>query len=192
MPLVLPHHTLEEIPQLLYTELKKGLLQKKHPFRNVVFSTSAQETPMSRWVVCRQVTAEQGFYIYTDGRSQKILELNQNPKCNLLFYHDRQGLQIRFNCEGKIHKQNELTQKYWHGVKGHSAENYTTSLAPGTPIESIEAGQEFLEELTDEYFTLLELNPYAFEVVQLSREGHIRANFEKISDQNWKGSFLVP
>jgi pyridoxamine 5'-phosphate oxidase len=96
MPLVLPHHTLEEIPQLLYTELKKGMVQKKHPFRNVVFSTSAQESPMSRWVVCRHITYEQGFYIYTDGRSQKILELNQNPNCNLLFYHDRHGLQI--NC----------------------------------------------------------------------------------------------
>ena len=192
MPLVLPHHTLEEIPQLLYKELTKGMVQKKHPFRNVVFSTSTQDTPMSRWVVCRHVTAEQGFYIYTDGRSQKILELNQNVKCNLLFYHDRQGVQIRFNCEGKIHQQNELTQRYWHGVKGNSAENYTTSLAPGTPIESIEDGQEFLEELTDEHFTVLELNPYAFEVVQLSREGHIRANFEKTSDQDWKGSFLVP
>ena len=77
-------------------------------------------------------------------------------------------------------------------VAQHSAENYTTSLAPGTPIESIEAGQEFLEELTDEYFTVLELNPYAFEVVQLRREGHIRANFEKTSDNDWKGSFLVP
>ena len=192
MPLVLPHHTLEEIPQLLYKELTKGMVQKKHPFRNVVFSTSTQETPMSRWVVCRHITAEQGFYIYTDGRSQKILELNQNPNCNLLFYHDRQGLQIRFNCKGKIHRHNELTQKYWPGVKGHSAENYTTSLAPGTPIASIEDGQEFLEELTDEHFTVLELNPYAFEVVQLSREGHIRANFEKTSDQDWKGNFLVP
>lgn len=192
MPVVLPHHTLEEIPKLLYAELKKGTVQKKHPFKNVVLSTLTKETSMSRWVVCRHVTAEQGFYIYTDNRSQKILELKQNPNCNLLFYHDRQGLQIRFNCKGKIHRQNELTDKYWPGVKGYSAENYTISLAPGTPIASIEDGQEFLKNITDEYFTVLELNPYTFEVLQLSREGHIRANFEKTTDDQWKGSFLVP
>ena len=101
MPLVLPQHTLEEIPQLLYSELKKGMLQKKHPFRNVVFSTSAQEKPMSRWVVCRQVTADQGFYIYTDGRTLKILELNQNPNCNLLFITTGKAFKFVSTAKGK-------------------------------------------------------------------------------------------
>ncbi|MEL7223236.1 MAG: hypothetical protein AAGJ93_18060, partial [Bacteroidota bacterium] len=66
MALILPHHTLEETPNLLFSELRKGTVQKKHPFRNVVFSTLSQGAPKSRWVVFRKLTDNYSFLIFTD------------------------------------------------------------------------------------------------------------------------------
>ncbi|MFB0908405.1 MAG: pyridoxamine 5'-phosphate oxidase family protein, partial [Spirosomataceae bacterium] len=86
MALILPQHQLEEIPQIIFAELRKGTVQKKHPFRNVVFGTVAEKHPKSRWVVFRKLTENQRFLIFTDSRSGKAAELKKNNSCSLLFY----------------------------------------------------------------------------------------------------------
>lgn len=191
MAIVLPHHTLQEIPTLLFAELSKSTVHKKHPFRNVVLSTVNKELPKSRWVVFRKLTSEKTFYIYTDARSEKVTELTINSNCGLLFYHQRHGLQIRFEGVAQIHQQNALTHTFWPGVMGNSAKNYTTTLPPGTPIESVESGNSFLKETTDTHFVIIEIIPQRMEMLQLGRDGHIRASFKRVNEE-WQGTFLVP
>jgi pyridoxamine 5'-phosphate oxidase len=191
MALIHPHHTLEELPQILFAELRKGSVQKKHPFRNVVFSTIKINLPSSRWVVFRKLTAENRFLIYTDARSEKVSELRENPNCGLLFYHDRQGLQIRIDGKAILHQKDELTKKYWPGVNGGSAKNYTTIAPPGSRVEDRVEGLLYLEKPDDQYFTIIEVVPSKIDVLQLDREAPVRAAFDWISN-NWEGSFLVP
>ena len=39
MAIILPNSKLDEIPSLIFSELRKGTFRKKHPFKNVVLST---------------------------------------------------------------------------------------------------------------------------------------------------------
>ena len=191
MPIIFSKNTLEEIPTIVFSELKKGSTKKKHPFKNVVLTTINEEIPMSRWVVFRKLTSEQNLLIYTDSRTEKIKDLRKNSNCGLLFYNNKQGLQIYFSTLSTIHQNNELTKKYWQGIVGTSSENYTTIYPPSTPINNIGEGHKTDKDLNDNHFSIIELCPFNMSILQLSRNGHIRANFSKINNK-WEGSFIVP
>ena len=190
MAIIYLHHKLEQIPDLIFNELRKGALKKKHPFKNVVLTTISNVIPKARWVVIRKLTSEGNIYIYTDGRSDKVKELKNNSNCSLLFYNNRQGLQIQFNCTAILHQKNELSKKYWNGILGKSSENYTTLFPPGSPVNNIEDGHKIVKNINNNHFSIIEINPIKMVVLQLSREGHIRASFEKVESE-WKGTFLV-
>ena len=191
MSIILPNNNLEEIPSIIFSELRKGASKKKHPFKNVVLTTLSKKNPISRWVVFRKLTLEQNLLIYTDSRSEKIKNLRTNSNGGLLFYNNKQGLQIYFSTVSTIHQNNELTQKYWQGVVGTSSENYTTIHPPSLPINNIDDGQKIDKNLNDKYFSIIELCPISMSILQLSRDGHIRASFNKINNE-WIGSFIVP
>ena len=191
MPIIFSKNTLEEIPSIVFSELKKGTARKKHPFKNVVLTTVKEQNPLSRWVIFRKLTMEQNLLVYTDSRSEKIKNLRKNPNCGLLFYNNRQGLQIYFNAVSTIHQKNELTKKYWQGIVGKSSENYTTVNPPGSPINSIDKGHITDKDLNDKHFSIIEFTPVNMKILQLSRDGHIRVNFVKINNE-WEGSFIVP
>ena len=63
MPIILPNNKLEEIPSIIFSELRKGASKKKHPFKNVVLTTLSKKNPISRWVVFRKLTLEQNLLI---------------------------------------------------------------------------------------------------------------------------------
>ena len=191
MPIILPNNTLREIPSIVFSELRKAASKKKHPFKNVVLTTVKEQNPLSRWVIFRKLTMEQNLLVYTDSRSEKIKNLRKNPNCGLLFYNNRQGLQIYFNAVSTIHQKNELTKKYWQGIVGKSSENYTTVNPPGSPINSIDKGHITDKDLNDKHFSIIEFIPVNMKILQLSRDGHIRVIFVKINNE-WEGSFIVP
>jgi len=191
MPILNRDLSLSDIQEAVWVELRKGAVQKKHPFRNLVLSTIDGEKAASRWVVFRKLTDADSFLIYTDCRSDKVSQIQKNPNCALLFYHNRQGMQLRVNGQAKIHHQNELTDKYWPGVKGSGAKDYTTELPPGTPISSKDEGNKWDEDQNDKNFMILEIIPEEIDVLQLNRDGHIRVQFTKEKNE-WVESFLVP
>ena len=84
-----------------------------------------------------------------------------------------------------------MTKKYWQGIVGTSSENYTTMHPPGSIINSIDEGHKIDKSLSDKHFSIIELDPVKMSILQVSRGGHIRANFCKIN-HSWKGSFTVP
>jgi pyridoxine/pyridoxamine 5'-phosphate oxidase len=191
MALIGQEHRLEEIPGLLFAELRKGTVQKKHPFRNVVLSTVRGEEPTSRWVVFRKLTDEHRFLVYTDARSQKVAELSANPHCSLLFYHDRQGLQIRVAGTAVVHQDDALARKSWLRVQGSAVKNYTTILPPGSVVRNSQEGNRWMEPTIDDHFAIIEITPDKMDVLQLDRAGNIRAEFKR-REEFWEGRFLVP
>ena len=185
-------HSLGEIWDILNLEFKKSCSAKRHPFRYVVFSTVKEGNANSRWVVLRKRTEHSSFLIYTDSRSAKVGELQENSSASLLFYNERKKLQVKVQGEVVIHQQNELTKKYWPVVQGASAKAYTTIHAPGDRIESKETGYDWISPEDDQYFTLLEVFPSAIEALQLNGERHIRVQYLKDREEQWTSSFLVP
>ena len=123
-------HTLKEIKTICFQDLSKGAKLKRHPFRYVSLATIYQNKPTSRWVVHRKFTEDQHVLIFTDQRSEKVKALSANPAASLLYFHDRHNLQLRLEGSIEIHHLNELSRKYWPGVNGAGAQDYTSVLPP--------------------------------------------------------------
>ena len=65
MAIISPNNNIDEIPNLVFSELINGASKKKHPFKNVVLTTINENNPKSRWVVFRKLTLEKKFtYLY--------------------------------------------------------------------------------------------------------------------------------
>lgn len=176
-----------DIWQSIKHELHRGALDPKHPFRYVNLGTESRGFPQIRTVVLREVIQELDFLVFTDYRSEKVREIQSSPMIAIHFYHPKKMLQIRVEAMAEIHFQNELSEQYWKKIPDGRKSEYTGSLAPGTPISNPDFGWEWSEK---SFFTVLKISPQRIEALQLSKEGHLRIQFEK--EKDWEGQWLVP
>lgn len=182
---------LESILSTVFTELKKATKVKRHQFRYVVLSTTENQNVSSRWVVFRKFTDQETFLVFTDARSTKVDELKKNAQANLLFFNNKNGLQVRIDGKILLHHKNELTKKYWPGVKSTAEKSYTSKQPPGSKVDNIDEAHNWSPEYEDDHFMVLELIPAAIDVLQLNGEKHIRASYT-VEPGGWEGNFLVP
>lgn len=175
---------LEEVKQ----ELVSGPSKKRHPFRYFTLATLKNGEPKQRTVVLRKTLADLSLVFYTDKRTEKIKELQSNAKFSALFYHPKKLLQIRVEGKAELIKDADEIAKYWHTVQQASRKDYTSSKAPGTPINNPE---EVAYESEENYFCPVKLVPNSIEYLQLKRPNHVRVLFSK-TDKDWFSEFLVP
>lgn len=189
--LIEPHHSLDEILEIVRFEFKKACNLKRHPFKYLVMSTSIGVEVNSRYVVLRKFTDTDRFLIFTDSRSEKISDLKSNDNCNLIFFHDGKKLQVRVNGKAIIHQNNAISQRYWNGVKGKSEKAYTAVLPPGKKIEKPEDAYIWDELADSSYFTVIEIIPTVMEALQLNRDQHIRSKYSFL-DGIVDATFIAP
>ncbi len=180
---------LHQFYQDAWTELRRATVDKKHPFRYFVLASVLDNQVHQRTLALRSIDEQQHIWAYTDFRTPKIKQLQDNPQVSLLFFHPRKWLQIRVQAIAQIHYQDETTAAVWKGISVHSQKDYTTALPPGTSLETSEK-VEYLEEQVN-YFCRMAFVPQSVELLQIRREGHLRAKFQS-QDNTWKGSWLVP
>lgn len=178
------HQFLEEATR----ELINGHAKKKHPFRYFTLATIENNKPQQRTVVLRKTLTDLSLIFYTDKRTPKIAHLQQNASCSALFYHPKKLLQIRVNGTAALITNKEEIAKYWHTVQKASKKDYTTKVAPGTPIKNPDETAYTLEE---NYFCPVKIIPTSIEYLQLKRPNHLRILFSKTA-KDWSGEFLVP
>ncbi|MCS5490550.1 pyridoxamine 5'-phosphate oxidase family protein [Algoriphagus limi] len=181
--------SLEEIWQVVKHELHRGALDAKHPFHWVNLGTHGADFPEIRKVVLRKITDTFHFLIFTDYRSQKVKELKTNPKASLHFYHPKKQVQVRVRANTKIHFKNDFSEEFWLSISESRRKEYLGKYSPGTFIPDHEEGWERLDDV-NHFFTVLEFIPLEIEVLQLSRNGHLRILFS--SKKEWEGNWLVP
>ncbi|MFT4643797.1 MAG: pyridoxamine 5'-phosphate oxidase [Planctomycetota bacterium] len=169
-------------------ELINGHAKKRHPFRNFVLATNENGKPRQRTVVLRKTVSDFSLVIYTDSRTQKIIDIQNNGAFSALFYDAKKLVQIRL--EGKAHLIIDKSQiaTYWHTVQQASRKDYTTSMAPGTPIKDPESVGYQLDK---NYFCPVQLVPDTIEILRLGRPNHVRILFSRMG-ADWTGEFLVP
>ena len=183
--------TLDEAWHAVVQEIKRGCVDKKHPFRFITLATIAEGKPTARYVVLRKVDEALNCYIYTDSRTAKIAELQQNDAASLLLYHPRKRVQVRLDGQIALHHQDTISQMHWQHVQGEAQKAYNSVLAPGTTIDNRQDAYEWPENMDDRYFTVLAFKPQAVEALQLNGLEHLRASFEKTHD-GWQKSWLAP
>lgn len=169
-------------------ELVNGHAKKRHPFRYFTLATIENGQPRQRTVVLRKTLADLSLVFYTDTRTQKIADIKQSPACSALFYNPKKLLQIRVKGTAELIRDKEQIATYWQTVQEASKKDYTTNMAPGTPIKNPDAVSYNLEE---NYFCPVKIIPNSIEYLQLKRPNHLRVLFSR-NDSDWTGEFLVP
>ena len=159
---------------------------KKHAFRFFTLATIASDgRPHIRTVVLRNFNPKDiSFTIYTDSRSQKLQELEQDKRAQLLFYDPKRMLQIVVSV---VLLENINENKIYDDIPEHSKKDYSSIIIPGSKINSPDKLQF---NFSKGFFSKLIFKAETIEYLRLKRPNHLRAFF-KIED-NWKGTFLVP
>ncbi len=179
----------DQIFKNLQEELKKGSTQKSHPFRYFTLGTVGLErSARQRTVVLRKVSEELQLSFYTDFRSKKIIHIKENNKVGLLFYDPERLLQLKIEGLATIIKGKAIEETYSNGVPERARKDYTTALAPGTPLEDPKV-IEYLKK--ENHFCVVEVTPYRIEYLKLQQPEHLRIRFSK-RQELWSGEFLVP
>ena len=175
---------LEEVKR----ELINGHVKKRHPFRYFTLATIKNGEPQQRTVVLRKTLIDLSLVFFTDKRTQKIEDLQDNQACSALFYHPKKLLQIRVRGTAELITDQEQIATYWHTVQEASKKDYTTHVAPGTPIKNPDAVTYTNE---DHHFCTVKIIPHSIEYLQLKRPNHLRVLFSR-DDTDWMSTFLVP
>ena len=169
-------------------ELVNGHSKKRHPFRYFVLATNENGKPRQRTVVLRKTLLDSSLVIYTDKRTQKIKDIQNNSEFSALFYDSKKLLQIRVEGKAELITDKQQIATYWQTVQDSSKKDYTTNRAPGTLIKNPDdVGYESKEN----YFCPVKLIPNSIEYLRLKRPNHLRVLFSRVGT-NWSGEFLVP
>ena len=159
---------------------------KKHAFRFFTLATIASDgRPHVRTVVLRNFNPKDiSFTIYTDSRSQKLQELEQDKRAQLLFYDPKRMLQIVVSV---VLLENINENKIYDDIPEHSKKDYSSIIIPGSKINSPDKLQF---NFSKGFFSKLTFKAETIEYLRLKRPNHLRAFFT--IEDNWKGIFLVP
>jgi pyridoxamine 5'-phosphate oxidase len=169
-------------------ELVNGHSKKRHPFRYFVLATNENGKPRQRTVVLRKTLLDSSLVIYTDKRTQKIKDIQNNSEFSALFYDSKKLLQIRIEGKAELITDKQQIATYWQTVQESSKKDYTTNRAPGTSIKNPD---DVGYEPKENYFCPVKLIPNTIEYLRLKRPNHLRVLFSR-NDIDWSGEFLVP
>jgi len=170
-------------------DLKTAVKNNKHPFRYFTLATSnGNNATRLRTVVLRDVDTDFNLMIYTDERSKKIKNIQENNQISLLFYDQQRLLQVSITARAEIITDYKTLQEIWKQIPEKSKKDYTTELAPGTVIPDA-SEVDYLQEKN--FFSVIKIIPNQVEYLRLKRPYHIRAVFKK-ENNSWKGTYIVP
>jgi pyridoxamine 5'-phosphate oxidase len=169
-------------------ELVNGHSKKRHPFRYFVLATNENGKPRQRTVVLRKTLLDSSLVIYTDKRTQKIKDIQNNSEFSALFYDSKKLLQIRIEGKAELITDKQQIATYWQTVQESSKKDYTTNRAPGTSIKNPD---DVGYEPKENYFCPVKLIPNTIEYLRLKRPNHLRVLFSR-NNIDWSGEFLVP
>ena len=178
---------LAEIFQQCKDQWIRSKHQKKHPFRTLTLATvNAAGVPQMRTVVLRDFDAQKmHFVVYTDDRSGKAKDLLLQPQAQLLFYDPKKLWQIQVDASC-IRRSSD--PKVYQQIPARSQKDYTTILAPGTPIDNPEDVDYTAE---NPHFLQLTFEAQRIESLKLKRPVHVRSQFTREAGE-WRFQFLNP
>lgn len=179
--------TSDEFLRDAFSQLLRSNADHKHAFRYVALATSGKTDVKQRMVVHRKFLEPGISHICTDSRTKKIADVEMNSYASLLFYDYKKKLQISASAHVEVVKEGVLYDEYLGRISDHTLLDYSAIPEPGEKISdssSFEGGDEL-------YLNVLLLHWYSIDLLQLDRNGHKRAKYERV-DERWEGSWVVP
>jgi pyridoxamine 5'-phosphate oxidase len=194
------HISLTDIVKNSWKSLENASLQPGHPFRNMVISTQGDGNIGMATVVLRRVSAHDSLLIfYTDVRSNKVFNLQNNNSISILLYNDADKLQLILKGNTTLHTQDDVTAVHWAALTDQGKRSYMANAAPSSRIDNPADGLEYINDDTwndaliagYQNFAVIKVAVNLTEYLKLSQTGHRRASFNLIKNK-WEGSWLVP
>lgn len=182
---------LSQVLNIVFDEISQAAEDHNHPFRFMSLATVHQQTPEIRYVVLRATNDSGHLYFFTDYRTEKIDHMQASSEVALLLYHPEKRVQVRMQGTVLIHRDNELTEKYWPMVEGEAKKAYNSAIKPGTFISDPQEAHSWPQEYSSTYFTVVEFVPSQLDVLQLNRLSHIRAKFSQ-NELGWSMNWVAP
>lgn len=193
-------YNLAEIEADCWQRMVNGALQSNHPYHHPVVANPNTNELSMRTVVLRDASSvAKKLTFYTDIRTGKWLELQQNPAIGWLFYDQEKRIQIRASGKASLHQNDELANDAWRNTKAHSRKNYSCSLSPSAEIIIPQNGLQEGMEVTAQKngagrgnFGVVVSTIRWMEWLWLNNQSHYRAKFIYDEKGNFTGSWLVP
>lgn len=181
--------------------LEGAVTQLESLLRTPVLSTIRQDTAdapsvSSRMVVMREFDCRQRqLSFYTDMRSSKVSEIENNPAVSVLFYDPDTKVQLRLSGHSTIHRNDDATATIWQTVPTRNKALYGTEPAPGTHLsagDDYSIGGGVSQNDDEQYFCLIKVNYHQLEWLYLARQGHRRALYRWHSAEDFTSQWLAP
>ena len=171
--------------QKIFKEIHNGTTIPGHSFKFGCLSSIESNSPQQRMVVIRKLEKNQ-LTIYTDKRSPKVNQLTINPKASILFYDTTQMIQVIL--KGIITIIEDKNLEIWKSIPKFAHKDYTTLLAPGTPINNHES--EYNPKAPN--FCYLQFNFTHIDYLSIGKPNNKRVSYNLNNSNNWEGSYIVP
>lgn len=174
----------------LWAELARAATVRGHPWRQATLATTcARLGAQARTVVIREVDLDaRELLLYTDTRSPKVAQLDQDPRAQIVCWSAALGWQLRLSCVVGCESEGLDVTSRWAMLRHtRAAQDYLSPLAPGSVLGSATppAGEP------RGAFAVLRARVLAMDWLSLDPTGHQRAVFD-CRDATGAGQWLVP
>jgi len=183
--------------------LVNGAVQGRNPMHNATVANLGEAGINMRTVVLRKVSPiEKRLTFYTDIRSGKWGEIEQDNSISWLLYDAAARIQIRASGLASLHQTDELADLAWSSSNVLNRKNYLSVLVPSAatlnPVSGLTQEMES-EEITLEQteegrknFGVITTQIKWMEWLWLNGSGHRRASFVYDEAGKFTANWLVP
>ena len=194
---------LQEILEMIWSELRDGVRNRHHGFHLPVLSSCAEGVPDARVVVLRRVEVDERIVqCHTDQRAPKVAGLRANPRVHWLFYDFERRMQLRVQATAEVLTEGPVFDAAWDGSSLDARRCYLAPRAPGADSPQASANlppthltsHPSLEEseLGREQFAVVCSRVDSIDWLHLASDGHRRARFSFSDSAGWSASWLEP
>lgn len=177
----------------LWAELARAAGTRGHPWRQPVLATSCPvRGAQARTVVLREVDPVAcELLLYTDTRSPKVAQLDQDPRAQIVCWSAALGWQLRLSCVVGCETEGLDVTSRWAMLRHtRAAQDYLSPLAPGSVLGSAAEVAPAAGEPRGA-FAVLRARVLEMDWLSLDPAGHQRAVFD-CRDATGAGRWLVP
>lgn len=162
---------LPELHAQIWQELTRCIADRAHGWRTPVLASRDGEGADARTVVLREVEPEPALLrLYTDARSPKVAQLQQQPRATLVAWCPHLGWQLRLRVQAQVVTGGLAVSSRWAKVMLRpSAQDYLSPLPPGQRLDLAEAHPP--ERASLAHFALLELHVLSLDWLGLRSGG---------------------
>lgn len=193
------HSKLDAIVDRAWSDLEKATGEPGHPYRLGELATVHPERGVAaRTVVLRRVDrAGRRFWCFADRRSDKILEIEADPRIAWVSFDPMMRIQLRWSGRARVVVDGELVDASWAGMNDTQRDEYACAASPGTVLNEgwdrpETPPKRVAPQEARQWFCMIEILVERLDWLALNPVGHQRARFKWDSSGAMRSAWVAP